>query len=70
MAIRTAANRARIIAWSRVRDDVGLTNQVCTLKTAVPGQEFKKVGGQFDFCFRAPLTHPYKGCMEYNARVQ
>ena len=25
VAVRTAANRARIIAWSRVRDDVGLT---------------------------------------------
>ena len=33
VAVRTAANRARIIAWSRVRDDVGLTNQVCALKT-------------------------------------
>ena len=33
MAVRTAANHARIIAWSRVRDDVGLTNQVCALKT-------------------------------------
>ena len=33
MAVRTAANRARIIAWSRVHDDVGLTNQVCALKT-------------------------------------
>ena len=32
MAVRTAANRARIIAWSRIRDDVGLTNQVCVLK--------------------------------------
>ena len=32
MAVRTAANRARIIAWSRVRDDIGLTNQVCALK--------------------------------------
>ena len=32
MAVRTAANRARTIAWSRVRDDVGLTNQVCALK--------------------------------------
>ena len=52
----TAANRAIITALARVRDDVGLTNQVCALK---PGQEFKKVGGQFDFRFRAPLrtTH-------------
>ena len=33
VAVRTAANCARIIAWSRVRDDVGLTNQVCALKT-------------------------------------
>ena len=33
VAVRIAANRARIIAWSRVRDDVGLTNQVCALKT-------------------------------------
>ena len=33
MAVRTAANRMRIIAWSRVRNDVGLTNQVCALKT-------------------------------------
>ena len=34
MAVRTAANRARIIVWSRVRDDrVGLTNQVLALKT-------------------------------------
>ena len=33
MAVRTAANRAIIIALSRVRDDVGLTNQVCVLKT-------------------------------------
>ena len=33
MAVRTAASHARIIAWSRVRDDVGLTNQVCALKT-------------------------------------
>ena len=33
VAARTAANRARIIAWSHIRDDVGLTNQVCALKT-------------------------------------
>ena len=33
MAVGTAANRTRIITWSRVRDDVGLTNQVCALKT-------------------------------------
>ena len=53
MAVRTAANRARIIAWSRIRDDVGLTNQVCALKT---GSGIQKVGGQFDFRFRAPLS--------------
>ena len=33
VAVRTAANHARIIAWSRIRNDVGLTNQVCALKT-------------------------------------
>ena len=45
MAVRTAANRARIIAGSRVRDDVGLTNQVCALKTGSGIQ------------FRAPLRN-------------
>ena len=33
VATITAANRARIIAWSHVRDDIGLINQVCALKT-------------------------------------
>ena len=33
VAARTAANRVRIIVWSRICDDVGLTNQVYTLKT-------------------------------------
>ena len=47
VAVRTAANLAIIIAWSRVCDDVGLINQVCALKT---------VGGQFDFRLRAPLN--------------
>ena len=36
MAVRTVANRVRIIAWSRVCNDIGLTNQVCALKTG-PG---------------------------------
>ena len=58
MAVRTAANRAaanraRIIAWSRVRDDVGLTNQVCALKTRSGIQKNRR---QFNFRFRAPLT--------------
>ena len=60
MAVRTAANRARIIAWPRVRDDVGLTNQVCALKT---GSGIQKVGGQFDFCFRAPLILTIQGAL-------
>ena len=43
MAVRIAANRARIIAWSRVRDDVGLTNQVCALKTGSGIQKSRRV---------------------------
>ena len=42
----------RIIAWSRIRDDVGLTSQVWVLKT---GSGIQKVCGHFDFRFRAPL---------------
>ncbi len=55
MAVRTAANRAIIIALSRVRDDVGLTNQVCGLKTGSGIQKSRRaVRLPFQSTFNVP----------------
>ena len=57
MAVKTTANRARIIAWSRVRDDVGLTNQVCALKTGSGIQKSRRaVRFPFQSTFN-PFSH-------------
>ena len=69
MAVRTDANRAIIIALSRVRDDVGLTNQVCVLKTGsgiqksrravrLPFQStFNSVNMRSLVCTQSPCSH-------------
>ncbi len=58
MAVRTAANRVILIVWSRVRDDVGLTNQVCALKT---DQEFKKSRGAVRLPFQSTFKDQLHG---------
>ena len=60
MSVRTAANRARIIAWSRVRDDVGLTNQVCALKTGSGIQKSRRA-------VRLPFQSTFKQTMQLKA---
>ena len=60
VAVRTAANRARIIAWSHVRDDVGLTNQVCALKTGSGIQKSRRA-------VRLPFQSTFKLCLHIQA---